>query len=45
MGDLLKALIAWWLVGIPVLAFATAMFILFVMIAGAPIWLAVWWLL
>lgn len=44
MGELLEALLRWWLVGIPVLAVATALFLLFVLIAGAPVWVLMWWL-
>ena len=43
--DLLKVLFTIWFVLIPFIAVVTALFLVALLIAGAPLWLVVWWVL
>ena len=45
MMDLLRVLFTIWFVLIPWLAVVTALFLVGLLIAGAPLWLFVWWVL
>jgi hypothetical protein len=42
MTEALKALFAFWFVGIPALVVFVSAFLLMVAIAGAPLWIVLW---
>lgn len=42
--DIARAILVWWFIGLPIIAFFTTLCLAVVAVAGLPLWLLIWWL-